>query len=36
MRILYIAFDNPAVDTILGGMNDVKDKLYTRDLYCRD
>lgn len=22
MRILYIAFDNPAVDTILGGMND--------------
>lgn len=24
MRILYIAFDNPAVDTILGGMNDEK------------
>lgn len=22
MRILYVAFDNPAVDTILGGMND--------------
>ena len=22
MRILYIAFDNPAVDTILGGMNE--------------
>ena len=22
MRILYIAFDNPAVDTVLGGMND--------------
>lgn len=24
MRILYIAFDNPAVDTILGGMHDDK------------
>ena len=22
MRILYIAFENPAVDTIIGGMHD--------------